>query len=358
MYSMSDSRNHSIIETRVNPKTPSKRVMKSKKVAVLTKAAKGIGKVIAAEFVRNGYIVMINDIAERQLQQAVKDILSLLARDTDTKRNINSNIVGANNRISYYAGDITKEEVSISLIEETIKRFGRIDVLINNAIISQQSLASQSYEMGAAATSTSSNYQEQDRSSSYFTLEEYGIVDTNLKGIYFCIREFVKQLLIYKNLNADGTIDKNKITSNNNIDTIKKADYSIINIASCYNSIPSSQVEAYTFSQSGIDPFTSSRSSIKSLTESVALQLADKGIRVNAIAPGIIDSDISSELLKDQGRKNQVERAIPFQRIGRAQEIAKVALFLASEAASYVTGTMIYSDGGISLRDSNMVRSS
>jgi NAD(P)-dependent dehydrogenase (short-subunit alcohol dehydrogenase family) len=86
--------------------------------------------------------------------------------------------------------------------------------------------------------------------------------------------------------------------------------------------------------------------------------LADKGIRVNAIAPGIIDSDISSELLKDQGRKNQVERAIPFQRIGRAQEIAKVALFLASEAASYVTGTMIYSDGGISLRDSNMVRSS
>lgn len=55
---------------------------------------------------------------------------------------------------------------------------------------------------------------------------------------------------------------------------------------------------------------------------------------------------------------DQVERAIPFQRIGRAHEIAKVALFLASEAASYVTGTMIYSDGGISLRDSNMVRSS
>lgn len=361
IYSMSSSRNHSIIETTVNSKTPPERIMKSKKVSVLTRAAKGIGKVIAVEFVRNGYMVMINDNAERQLQQAVKDILSILAQDTSAKRKINSNTVGAHNHISYYAGDITKEEVSISLIEETIKRFGRIDVLVNNAIISQQSLASQSYEMGAAAAttaSTSSNNQEQDRSSPYFTLEEYGIVDTSLKGIYFCIREFVKQLLIYKNLNADGTIDKNKYISNNNIDTIKKADYSIINIASCYNSIPSSQVDAYTFSQSGIDPFTSSRSNIKSLTESIAFQLADKGIRVNAIAPGIIDSDISNELLKDEEKKNQVERAIPFQRIGRAQEIAKVALFLASEAASYVTGTMIYSDGGISLRDSKMARSS
>jgi glucose 1-dehydrogenase len=183
------------------------------------------------------------------------------------------------------------------------------------------------------------------------TLEEYEIVDTNIKGIYFCIRELVKQLLIYKNLNPDGTINKN-------MDTIKKAECSIINIASCFNSIPSSQVKAYTFSQSGIDPFTSSRSSIKSLTESIALQLADKGIRVNAIAPGIIDSDLTNELLKDEERKNQLERAIPFQRLGQTQEVAKVALFLASEAASYVTGTMINSDGGISLRHFDMAKSS
>jgi NAD(P)-dependent dehydrogenase (short-subunit alcohol dehydrogenase family) len=71
----------------------------------------------------------------------------------------------------------------------------------------------------------------------------------------------------------------------------------------------------------------------------------------------LIDSEISNKLLKDKEKKNQVERALPFQRIGKGQEIAKVTLLLASEAASYVTGTMIYSDGGISLRDSNMVRS-
>ena len=216
-------------------------------------------------------------------------------------------------------------------MEETIKRFGTIDVLINNAMISQQSIASQSYEMSAAATSASANvstnYQDGGQTSPYFTVEEYGMTDTNLKGIYFCIRELVKQLLIYKNLDSDGTVKK----SNNIIK--KKVDCSIINVASCYNTIPSSQFDAYTFSQSGVDPFTSSRSSIKFLTESIALQLADKGIRVNAIAPGVIDFDISNEILEDDEKKDQVEREIPFQRIGQAQEIAKVALFLASEAS-------------------------
>lgn len=314
---------------------------KSKKVVVMTRAANGVGKYIAIDFARAGYIIMINDIVERELKQTVRDILSSLPQ----------NAINHNSYISYFTGDISKEEVSITLMEETIKKFGTIDVLINNATISQQSIASQSYEMSAAAATNTSvntitNSQEVGQSSPYFTLEEYGIADTNLKGIYFCIRELIKQLFIYKNLDSDGTIKK----SNNNIK--KKVDCSIINVASCYNTIPSSQADAYTFSQSGVDPFTSSRSSIKSLTESIALQLADKGIRVNAIAPGIIDSDISNEILEDNEKKDQVEREIPLQRIGHAQEIAKVALFLASEASSYVTGTMIYSDGGLSLRDS------
>jgi glucose 1-dehydrogenase len=320
---------------------------KSKKVVVITRAANGIGKSIAIEFARAGYILMINDIVERELKQTVRDILSSLSQKIIPKY-MGNNAINQNSHISYFAGDISKEEVSISLMEETIKKFGTIDVLITNATISQQSIASQSYEMSAAAainTKASTNYQDEGQSS-YFTVEEYGIADTNLKGIYFCIRELVKQLLIYKNLDSDGTIKK----SNNKIK--KKVDCSIINVASCYNTIPSSQSDAYTFSQSGVDPFTSSRSSIKSLTESIALQLADKGIRVNAIAPGFIDSDISNEILKDDEKKDQVEREIPFQRIGQAQEIAKVALFLASEASSYVTGTMIYSDGGLSLRDS------
>jgi NAD(P)-dependent dehydrogenase (short-subunit alcohol dehydrogenase family) len=100
---------------------------------------------------------------------------------------MNNNAINHNNHISYFAGDISKEEVSISLMEETIKKFGTIDVLINNATISQQSIASQSYEMsGAAAAATntnasanaSTNYQEEGQPSPYFTVEEYGITDT------------------------------------------------------------------------------------------------------------------------------------------------------------------------------------
>jgi NAD(P)-dependent dehydrogenase (short-subunit alcohol dehydrogenase family) len=188
---------------------------KTKKVAVITRAANGIGKSIAIDFVRAGYILMINDVVERELKQTIRDILSSLPKNMVSK-NMNNDIIQSNH-ISYFDGDISKEEVSISLMEETIKRFGTIDVLINNATISQQSIASQSYEMSAAATSTntntSSNYRDEDQASPYFTVEEYGIADTNLKGIYFCIRELVKHLLIYKNLDSNGTTTKATKTS-------------------------------------------------------------------------------------------------------------------------------------------------
>ncbi|HZA69455.1 MAG TPA: SDR family NAD(P)-dependent oxidoreductase, partial [Nitrososphaeraceae archaeon] len=147
---------------------------KNKKVAVITRAAKGVGKEICIEFARAGYSIMINDIAELELKRTVGEILSSLAPNT-ISRNMNNNISDYIDNVSYIPGDISKEEVSVSLIEETIKRFGRIDVLVNNATISQQSIASQSYEMSAAAPSANANttnYQEVDQPSSYFTLEE------------------------------------------------------------------------------------------------------------------------------------------------------------------------------------------
>ncbi|MGH9975788.1 MAG: SDR family NAD(P)-dependent oxidoreductase [Nitrososphaeraceae archaeon] len=198
---------------------------------------------MAIEFARAGYTIMINDVAEHELKQAAVEILSSLPPSTFTG-DMHNSTVDHTCYVSYFPGDISKEEVSISLIEETIKKFGTIDVLINNATISQQSIASQSYEMSAAAATSASanastNYQEEDQHSPYFTVEEYEIVDTTLKGIYFCIRELVKQLLIYENLDSDGTIKKYN-NSKNNIDIIKKVDCSIINIASCYNTIPSS----------------------------------------------------------------------------------------------------------------------
>jgi glucose 1-dehydrogenase len=107
---------------------------------------------------------------------------------------------------------------------------------------------------------------------------------------------------------------------------------------------------------SGVDPFTSSRVGIKALTKTVALQLADSGIRVNAIAPGVIATidTINKQIHEDKGEKRkEKEKDIPFHRIGTPEEIAKIALFLASDDASYITGSLIYADGGLSLPRSN-----
>jgi glucose 1-dehydrogenase len=85
------------------------------------------------------------------------------------------------------------------------------------------------------------------------------------------------------------------------------------------------------------------------LTKTVALELADKGIRVNGIAPGAIATDMNKELLENKEEKEKKEQLIPVHRIGKPEEIAKVALFLASDDASYVAGTTVYADGGLTL---------
>jgi glucose 1-dehydrogenase len=104
---------------------------------------------------------------------------------------------------------------------------------------------------------------------------------------------------------------------------------------------------------SGVDPFTSSREEVRTLTKTAALQLAEKGIRVNAILPGLVTTEINKNLFENEKKRKENENQIPFHRIGRPEEIARIALFLASDDASYITGSIIYADGGLSLPHSN-----
>jgi glucose 1-dehydrogenase len=115
--------------------------------------------------------------------------------------------------------------------------------------------------------------------------------------------------------------------------------YSIINISSVHEQTPQPQSGQYAASKGGMEL----------LTKTTALELADKGIRVNGIAPGAIATDMSKELLENQQKKEKKEQQIAVHRIGKPEEIAKVALFLASDDASYVVGTTIYADGGLTL---------
>lgn len=323
-----------------------------RRVVVVTGSGKGIGKAIAIEFAKAGYYVMINDFEqEEELKRTAEEISKLVAGDKEN-----------NNKVAYLVGDISQEQISISLIEETIKRFGRIDVLINNAEIAEKPTMKKTATSTANEITTTSTSNSTDsfhkQISPYFTLEEYEVADLYLKGVYLCIREVVKQMVIEipsKTKKEDGNDD---VDNNNNNKGGKKSIYSIINISSPYQSIPKPEADEYTFSMSGVDPFTSSRAGVKSLTKTIALQLAEKGIRVNAIAPGLIATDrINKELLEKEEKSRRggegEEKEIPFHRIGEPEEIAKIALFLASDDASYITGNMIYVDGGLSLSRSN-----
>ena len=96
-------------------------------------------------------------------------------------------------------------------------------------------------------------------------------------------------------------------------------------------------------------PYAASKGGMEMLTKTLALEVADKGIRINSIAPGAIATMMNLDILEDEEKRKAEENKIPMHRIGEPNEIGKVALFLASDAASYITGATIYVDGGLTL---------
>jgi NAD(P)-dependent dehydrogenase (short-subunit alcohol dehydrogenase family) len=282
----------------------------SKRVAVVTGSCKSIGQAIALEFAKEGYCIAINGVDESALDNAVKNIARAISgKDEDS-------------RIISFAGDISSEEIDESLVEQTIRKYGRIDVLINNLEL-----------LGGTQRVNSTNKIGTEKPvSPYFTLEEFEFSDNSLMGAYISAREVAKWM-------------SNNNTINNN--------YSIINVSYCPDCMPSSK-DPFTSSRSGIDLYTSSRESTKILTKTTALELAKVGIRVNGIVPGIIfpteSERYGSSNNNNNNNNNDWEKdMIPIKRIGQPREVAQVATFLASNKASYVTGTLVYVDGGLAL---------
>ena len=264
-----------------------------RRVAVVTGSSKGIGKAIALEFANAGYSVVINARNEEELKQAANDI---------------SNSIKDAGRIVSIPGDISQEPVCISLIESAVRQFGRIDVLVNNAGIGGES-----------------------KKINELTEKDWDqVIDVNLKGAFLCTREAVKNMMKDENNNNNN---------NNNNNDNNNSNYSIINVSSVHEQTP----------QPESAPYAASKGGMQMLTKTIALELAEKGIRINGIAPGAIATDMNKELLENQKEKEKKEQEIPVHRIGQPEEIAKVALFLASSDASYIVGTTIYVDGGLTL---------
>lgn len=188
--------------------------------------------------------------------------------------------------------DVSAEEQVKKMFEEVVNKWGRIDILVNNAGIQKPS---PSHELSMA---------DFDR-----------VIAVNLRGAYLCAREAIRHFL----LRGGGGV--------------------IINNSSVHQIIPKPKYLSYSLSKGGM----------ANLTRTLALEYADKGIRVNAVGPGAIVTPINRAWIDDPKAKKEVESHIPIGRAGSAKEIASVVAFLASDDASYITGQTIYACGGLTL---------
>ncbi|MGE8001006.1 glucose 1-dehydrogenase [Lysinibacillus sp. NPDC093190] len=189
-------------------------------------------------------------------------------------------------------GDVTVEADVINLVQTAVKQFGTLDVMINNAGI------------------------ENPVASHEMPLSDWNrVINTNLTGAFLGSREAIKY---YVENDIKGTV---------------------INMSSVHQVIPWPLFVHYAASKGGI----------KLMTETLALEYAPKGIRVNNIGPGAINTPINAEKFADPAKRADVESMVPMGYIGKPEEIAAVAVWLASSQASYVTGTTLFADGGMTL---------
>jgi glucose 1-dehydrogenase len=260
---------------------------KKKKVAIITGSSEGIGKSIAVAFAKSGEYdgLVINSRKIDEAQQTASEI----------KNNaVNS---GLNLDTIAIQADISRESECIKLVEQTIEHFGRLDVLVNNAGIQKNIPIEET------------------------TLDDWHkIIAVDSTGPFVCSREAVKHMEKQQNPPPAGG-------------------YSIINISSVHQAIPKPHYVPYATSKAGIEM----------MTKTMALELAKKNIRVNVVAPGAIDTDMNKVLRENKEERQRVLQQIPVDRIGSPEEVANAVEFLASDKSSYITGTTIYVDGGMTL---------
>lgn len=256
--------------------------MVDERVVVITGGGKGIGLACARRFSKDGDFVVIADRDEAAGEEAAREL-------------------GADDNEALFVKCDVSDRLSVrNLIAETLTAFGRIDVLINNA--------------GVVAAGDILELGEDDFDR---------VMATNLKGAFLCGQAVARQMR--------EQIDKGGVR----IEEVRRR-YAIVNMSSVNSVTAIAEHLAYNVSKGGLNQ----------LTRAMALGLAPLGVRVNAVAPGSVNTDVLRLVVNDPARLKALVSRTPMGRVADTHEIASVAAFLASEDASYMTGEIVFVDGG------------
>lgn len=239
------------------------------KISLITGAAQGIGKAIALKFADEGSDIILLDINKEKCEEVAREITN------------------KNRRTWIYKIDVSDYNQVEELFNNEIEKWGRLDVLVNNAGITKDNLIVRMKE------------DEWDN-----------VIKINLKGVF----NFCKAASRFMMKQRTGVI---------------------INISSIIGLVGNAGQVNYSASKAGI----------VGITKSLAKELASRNIRVNAVAPGFIETPMTEEL--NEERKQLMLKAIPLNRIGTPEEVSDLVLFLASGESSYITGQVINVDGGM-----------
>jgi NAD(P)-dependent dehydrogenase (short-subunit alcohol dehydrogenase family) len=247
------------------------------KVALITGAGSGMGASAAELFAREGAAVVVADIS-------------------DTGERTADAINQAGGQSLFVKTDVADESDVQAMIAATIDRYGKLDILYNNAGVGPP----------------------EDAAIHELTIDVWDrVMNINVRGMYLCCRFGVQAML-------DG-------------DTSRGA--SIINTASIAGLVGNSTLPSTAY--------TVSKGAVMALTKQVAVSYAAEGIRCNAVCPGPILTPILEPFFAEPGVRERFEQRIPLGRMGQPEDVANLALFLASSESSFITGALIVIDGGV-----------
>jgi NAD(P)-dependent dehydrogenase (short-subunit alcohol dehydrogenase family) len=264
------------------------------RVAVVTGSSSGNGRAIALALARAGASVVCSDLRKDALKDGYEEDLGV---DTDDA------IVKAGGKASFLTADASKSLDVQKVIQHAVAKFGRLDIMVNNA---------------GVFTGLHSIVEE--------TEEQYDLtMNVNAKGVWLGCKYAITQFMKQEPITTPGG---------------EKVRGRIINIASIGGLVGLALEPAYC----------ASKGAVVNLTRELALDYAPERININAICPGFLATAMVRSFLEKEDTNKLLHDLTPWPRVGKAQDVAKAALFLASDEAEWMTGSMLTVDGAFTAR--------